>query len=94
MTVQPKGALMGVVQIRELRVILSITCWSRKSKGPTDCDCLTLVWCLQRQKTPVIMLPIEAKTDTMPAALEVDWISGTESRPTVALQQQPGFSEG
>ena len=31
------------------------------------------------------MLPIEAKTETMPAALEVDWISGTESRPTVAL---------
>lgn len=42
-------------------------------------------WCLQRQKTPVIILPIEAKTEAMPAALEVAWISDTESRPTVAL---------
>ena len=40
------------------------------------------------------MLPIEAKTETTPAALEVDWISGTASRPTVALRQQLGFNDG
>jgi len=32
------------------------------------------------------MLPIEAKMEVMPAALEVVWIPGTESRPTVALR--------
>ncbi len=35
------------------------------------------------------MLPIEEKTETIPAALEIDWMSGTASRPTVALSDQP-----
>jgi hypothetical protein len=35
------------------------------------------------------MLPIEEKTETIPAALEIDWMSGTESKPTVALSHQP-----
>jgi len=58
--------------------------WWALCKYVNDCDCLTLVWCLQRQKTPVIMLPNEENTETMPAALEIGWMSGTASRPTVA----------
>jgi hypothetical protein len=34
------------------------------------------------------MLPIEENTETIPAALEIDWMSGTASRPTVALSDQ------
>lgn len=40
------------------------------------------------------MLPIEAKTETIPAAFEVDWISGTASSPTVALRHQLGLNDG
>jgi hypothetical protein len=84
--------MLGIVQIRELAAVASQVCPAQKSNGLTDCDCLTLVWCLQRQNTPVIMLPIDAKMETMPAALEVASISGTARRPTVALQGLVGLN--
>ena len=37
------------------------------------------------------MLPIEEKTETIPAALEIGRMSGTASKPTVALSDEQHY---
>ena len=37
------------------------------------------------------MLPIEEKTETIPAALEIGRMSGTASKPTVALSDEQDY---